>query len=960
MDTEEVSLSLRDIAIKKELEWRDALEQHVRSLEIALNEKEKRLSGAETQLSDLQTDFEFNLKVIEARDAELEQYEATFSSIREREAIHAAEVSDLMIRLDEMRKEVELEHQTREDMRIHYRERLQEKQDEWEEWRKGKEAEIRAEKEENAVAKKRLQEQLGDLSIELESQRRELTVRFDDVLAKERREFGAELDEWKGKCREREEESRRMDRELESVRSGREKTGNELEEVEHVRVDLERQLKEAKWELKDVSCLKDAQIKDLHDEAQRLQRVISRAQEEHGDLDRCLKERDAQIQGLKESQAEAEVEYRNAITKLESGLSTQKHNQKQLQWAHCDAMTEKERLMQKLQAQMNECWQQCEQLHKELTHLKTGHSLKLAALGDEKAQLMTEVARRDADVNRYKREVAAGLEREHALEQAKVHLELDWKRKCREQGETERIRQEDMIAAVCRARDEALATVRRQEKELSERDQLIEEMKEDCDGDGGTERKELEEQNDRLRDVVRQMREGMEGLVADNDGRGNGDELREENERLRQENAQLKTAVTATVFPGKDDVVEQAPLVKAHVRALGDTIGALRSEKIDTLAEVERQKVKVGHLSKMLTKTEEELRQRQLTIEKLEYEFSVGQKRRDRDVDELKRCNAELELALAQARREADQYYKENLSRNMEAAALANQVSALKIELASCSHGNPSVDYAVTVAQLEDEIFRLKGRLESDVAIDDDGGSGSASASALKQKLKSATKKIIDLSRDRQQLIDIGNMLRAEVNRKSGGERHMESKTLEKRPISVSAPVSQRRGVQNRSGQVKSKLNALENLQYELTKRELQFAQYPSLVSPRVNPVEEPSSAGSLVAEDGVGGGSKSEPVAPREESLPAVQFSSSQDEGDRSSLQAVWKVLETGERQVDSFSPRSGWSADGRGLGDLAVGGQAVKFKERGGVSRFQSRKPASGHRQKSKSIRNYNWKDA
>ena len=269
---------------------------------------------------------------------------------------------------------------------------------------------------------------------------------------------------------------------------------------------------------------------------------------------------------------------------------------------------------------MNECWQQCERLHGELTRLKTSHELEVATLRDATTKLTAEVARRDADVDRYKRELAAGLDRERALEQTRVRAEIVWDEKCRDRERAERARQEELIETVCRARDDALATVRERDAELKERDRLIRVLNEKERGGAG-ESSDLETQNERLRDVIRQMREDMEGLVAEREAQAGGGEdarrLRDENEKLMEENVRLRATIVGDGGAGGGgggDFVEKAPLVKAHVRALGDTIGALRSEKVDMMAEVERLKAKVGHLNSLVTRTEEEVRTDLLSI----------------------------------------------------------------------------------------------------------------------------------------------------------------------------------------------------------------------------------------------------------------------------------------------------------------------------------------------------------
>ena len=68
----------------------------------------------------LKEDFEYNLKLIEERDAELEKYDTTFGKVKQAGNAKAAEVSELLVKIDELRLKLENEMQAREELQNHY------------------------------------------------------------------------------------------------------------------------------------------------------------------------------------------------------------------------------------------------------------------------------------------------------------------------------------------------------------------------------------------------------------------------------------------------------------------------------------------------------------------------------------------------------------------------------------------------------------------------------------------------------------------------------------------------------------------------------------------------------------------------------------------------------------------------------------------------------------------------
>ena len=74
--------------------------------------------------------------------------------------------------------------------------------------------------------------------------------------------------------------------------------------------------------------------------------------------------------------------------------------------------------------------------------------------------------------------------------------------------------------------------------------------------------------------------------------------------------------------------------------------------------------------------------QRQSEVEQAQYELNAAQRRHTAERSGLHQRIADLELQVSETRKEADEYYKAIIQRNLEVASLGNELSALKLELA--------------------------------------------------------------------------------------------------------------------------------------------------------------------------------------------------------------------------------------------------------------------------------------
>ena len=87
-------------------------------------------------------------------------------------------------------------------------------------------------------------------------------------------------------------------------------------------------------------------------------------------------------------------------------------------------------------------------------------------------------------------------------------------------------------------------------------------------------------------------------------------------------------------------------------------------------------------------------REKQVEQDQLQYELGASSRRNQAEIASLRQRISELELQLVEARKEADEYYKGNLERNMEVTALGQELSGLKMDMAQ---KRPAINYGAQV-----------------------------------------------------------------------------------------------------------------------------------------------------------------------------------------------------------------------------------------------------------------------
>ncbi|KAK3744535.1 hypothetical protein RRG08_056672 [Elysia crispata] len=761
--------SWKQLAEQKEKEWREILESRIDSLETTMVEKDKALFDEKAKFHELKEHFKYNLKLLEDRDRELEKYDISFQEMRSSLNSKNTEMSELKIRIDDLKNVINREEKTKDELQANYQRRFREKQAEVDAYKSSKDNEVQSEREEYEQFRRNLHRQLASVQGELETQKRELSTEFESAMKKTEHEFKVQKDELETKVFEHGLKVKLLEKELELTRDSNQKTLNHAEEIESSQRDLEKMLKQKEWELADMTAVKDSQIAELESHLASSESTNKKMHEDfqrkYTEMDRSVREREDLLERTKVGYLEKEQVLQAVNQDLQSKLEDAQIKERQMVWSHQDIVKEKDLKIEKLQEQVQDVKDRWDRHVAEISRSTVERDLELGTAQEEQQRLRRELEQRKDDLDRYKRELKAAAEREEELDRAKVQTELDWQRRCEVLETRQYNMSEELIEKLTSARNEAQALVRERERELHhkvllikslhrERDQLRILLKEhnipldsfvkySIDMDDAEEEmnylESLQKQNSDLKNLIAQMRSEMESLAPEvskpaqsksidrtsvsNPAEEKLEMYKEELEELRSQNKKLqdrlKSSKTAAVIGSAMDVssekeimseVEGNPVMKNHILALNGVIGSLRSEKVELAAAVKKQQVRTAYLENCLEDVSKQPRQKQIEIDQLTYELSSSKQRAETEINGLRKRVGDLELQLGEARREADEYHRASLESNQELVSLGNQLAALKMDQSST---NTPINFGAQelyIQQLQTELSQLRKR----------------------------------------------------------------------------------------------------------------------------------------------------------------------------------------------------------------------------------------------------------
>ncbi|XP_052426079.1 coiled-coil domain-containing protein 57 [Carassius gibelio] len=1014
----------------KEREWKELQALRIQQLETALNEATSELSTQRDRFLRLREDFKYNLRVLEERDKELERYDALAAHAQTEEGARREEVSELRIEIAKLQDELEEQRRAKEDIEVQYQKRGVEHRVKLEKVQNMMESEIQKLREENETLRRDLQRRIRESDGELALQKQEMMADFDSEMRKREHEFHLKMDEMNSVVLSHELKEKLLSKELDVHAKAHSQATEALQTSEELHQQAQKEIRRRDWEIKNTTAMKDSRIKELEDKLKQMESINKKEQEaynrKHTELERRSREKEDALGLMREAHARELHEERGKISEMQAQLDRMILEQERRQKSHTDDLHHREQQIHELRTQLETTRSGWDTYITQVSKENVAKDTELLSVGEREAKVRAELERCKEDIERYKQQVSSGLQREQALEQKRVQLELDWERRCEEVRSEHYLRSEELIQSLTQARDQITAELREKERELQEtvtllksvtveRDQALRGTKPALTGiqasavDSGSfpseEIRRLQQQNSTLRAVVAEMRKDMENLIQqmpiaqsqttnpEPSTAGTTDysqalekeiqelkaKCRDLEERLEESSKIVNTAsIPALAFPVSPDNA----YLQNHIRSLNETIGGLRVEKVANAAALKRQEVRLAHLESAVEQLTQQCHSKHMENESLRLELANHKRAAAAEEARLKQRVAATELELNEVRREAEEYQKGSLLHNLETVALGNQVSALKVDLAS--RREPIVlNQSEMVKQLQEENLSMRQQL---LLLQSSARGGAVGdAPTLQSKLKQAARLISSLSQDKRQLIEMGNRLRAQLI-EAGLEVPRHSKITLKPNDPEQCLVEKEPSPSEHGVQPKSRLSTLEQLQYQLTTQELQYAQRDQnkkmsiIVRPQfsesessdkrrpANPWEPPIRVQSVGSKENTPPQNQSEAPVRLPGSSHFLLSSITTDD----SLQNVWKMLDQGLSSSvfsTSDSEDKGRMAKANGgLPDMnqppaapvSVGGTkaSLQEKKKQNPTTFASAKQTRPAGNKSK-IRNYNIKD-
>nr|XP_058902879.1 coiled-coil domain-containing protein 57 isoform X4 [Kogia breviceps] len=538
--------ALNALLARKEEEWRALQAQHSQMQEAALQDAQRQLEEAQGKLRRLREDFVYNLQVLEERDRELERYDAAFAQARGLEEARQAEVSELKIEVAKLKQALAGETRRVEDLQQQSQQRLREHRLELERVHSDRNGELDQQREQCGNLKWKLERRLEELDSELALQRQELQQEFESEMQKREHAFRLQADSMSSVVLAHELKIKLLNKELMALREAGVKAAESLQGAEAVNAELEDRLRHRDWELRDLAAVKDARIKDLEGRLHSVQLTRKKEEEtfrrKHEELDRLARERDMVLMAAKSAHAEQLQAVEARALELQVHCENLKVQLRRAEWRQADTTKDKDAAIDKLRedaSALKSGWDaQIAQLSKEMI----SKDLQVHSLQEEEMKLKAQLARCQQDIGRYKQQLSLAVEREQSLERDKVQLELDWQRRCEGVERAQYQQAEDLIQGLTTARDQVAAKLQETERVLCsqevvlkavtrERDQAVQALRtrglhpeeeaqmlvrhqeeEISKSFPSTVIQQLQEQNTSLRNVIAQMRKEMESL----------------------------------------------------------------------------------------------------------------------------------------------------------------------------------------------------------------------------------------------------------------------------------------------------------------------------------------------------------------------------------------------------------------------------------------------------------------
>ncbi|XP_041938715.1 coiled-coil domain-containing protein 57 [Alosa sapidissima] len=757
--------------VKKEREWKELQALHTRQLEFALKEATTELYAQRKHFQGLMEDFQFNLKLLEERDHKLQCYDAIITKFQVNDCTRQEEVSELRVQIGKLQETRMQEKRQCSELYTRHQEEMADLQLHLNTVCSEKNEEIQRLEEENEGLKNSLRLKVQQTEGELALQKTEMMAYFDVEMRKQEHEFNLRIDDLCNEVLSHKLKVELLNKELEVHTRTQSQATQALQASEDQCYQAHKEIQHKDWVLKSIISMKDTRIQELEDQLSQMEHKHEKEEEKacrmYAELEAHARDRETVLTHMSDVHAEqlceAETRRRELQTQLDVLLAEQtmrdRSHTKELQQRDQEIL----RLRSELEATRSSWDTYITQVSKDMVIKDT----ELLTIREQETKLREELNRCNEDVKRYKQQLTNGLKHEQTLEQKLVQLELDWKRRCEDVRAEDCIRDKELVESLTFSRDKAMAALFDKDKELKEMKVLLNTFTTEKEqtlegkhhglpnkqtpelGHATSEIYKLQKQNASLRAVVAEMRKEMENLTR---------ELSPTPTVSHTENKKMQYCPTDRT-EDTHTMEEEMKELKARCLYIDGCLEEGSTTAIPTLNPTASEKL-VSHIRSLRS-----------TINRLQME-------KGSNLAALK----EKQVRIAVLETAVGHFLQKSHSTQTENEELLQELFSKK-------------RWSVTIEDEEKDSQKSGQDVSKDLIIKD---------STLPEKLRQAVWWMSRLSREKQQLIELGNCLRAQLT-EAGLEELV--------------PTTKGQRLDH------SHLSTLELLQYQLTSQELQYAQ---------------------------------------------------------------------------------------------------------------------------------------
>ncbi|XP_056285356.1 coiled-coil domain-containing protein 57 isoform X2 [Pseudoliparis swirei] len=675
-----------------------------------------------------------------------------------------------------------------------------------------------------------------------------MTAASDREVREREHEFNLRTDEMRSELLSCELKVKLLSEENEVHLQARHRSTDALTASEELCQQTQSRLRQQEQEVNDLTAAKDHRIEELEGELKWMETTLKKQEEDHikkyEEAVRALKERDAQLEARRRTHRERLQTAEKNSARLQGEVQALAAQLRGVQEELQESTQRREDTIQRLRSEVEATQTGWDKYISQVSSEMVVKDTEIIALHQRETKFHAELGRSRKETERYKQQLSAGLKRERVLDQMQVQVQVDWQRRCEDMKAQHYLANEQLIQDLTQARDQAKAELKEREQDVqdltvllrsvrSERDQAVQGLTPKVDSLASEEMSCLQQQNAVLRAVVTQMRKDMEGLnrlppppQASSPQPGQPPIPPPATPQMATGPLDQSTNTSFKVSPA-DYTLEQVSLLTARCRHLeGQLEDATRKPSPASATE---------HLAPLLP------------------DNTHLQKQGPTEGGQCSEKRANVS-ALAE---------QEDIHTEWEQSALLRRLQEENLNLRR---------------------WQASGLMAAGLLETVRGDQGDPPL--LRSRLKRAASCIARLSKDKQQLIEMGNRLRAQTT--AAGPLGPASDTHG----SLLEPVEPER----RRGEQPDRLFALEQLQYQLTTQELQYALRQS-AGPLADRLPPGSSTQGAAKPRSQGHEASHRPE--RKENTPSRSQSSvdvglSSEESLRS-LRELWEILDHG-----------------------------------------------------------------